>query len=221
MRKLDTVDGINRIRFVTSHPKDMNKEILKAVGELPKVCEHLHMPAQSGSDKILKKMKRQYTSAYYRELVDMAKSIAPDIKIASDFIVGFPGETEDDFEDTHNLMKDVRYNNCFIFKYSPRTGTEAAEFEDDVPEEIKKERNQILLDLQSTISAEDNRELIGRTVEVLVEGTSKTDKNKLTGRTIQNQIVVFKGTSSLLGTLVNLDIVDSTDLTLFGVITKK
>jgi tRNA-2-methylthio-N6-dimethylallyladenosine synthase len=218
LRKLDPIEGIERIRFVTSHPGDMTKDILEAVGELPKVCENLHMPAQSGSDRILERMRRQYTSEYYRGIVNMARSLVPDITIASDFIVGFPGETEDDFEDTVSLMKDVRYQNCFIFKYSPRTGTAATELKDDVPEETKKKRNQILLDLQSEISAEDNKEMIGKSVEVLVEGTSKTDESRLTGRTRQNQIVVFSGSSSLLGKLINVDIVDSTDLTLFGVI---
>ena len=227
LRKLDSIEGIERIRFVTSHPKDMTKEIIEAVGELPKVCEYLHMPAQSGSDKILKKMRRQYTSAHYRELVEMAKSLAPDIKIASDFIVGFPGETEEDFEDTVNLMKDVRYQNCFIFKYSPRTGTAATEFPDDVGEETKKRRNHILLDLQKKISTEENRKMVGKSVEVLVEGTSKSDAGRLSGRTRQNQIVVFglpegsnqsNVSSSLPGKLAKIDIVDSTDLTLFGVI---
>jgi tRNA-2-methylthio-N6-dimethylallyladenosine synthase len=226
LRKLDPIEGIERIRFVTSHPKDMTRDILKAVGELPKVCEDLHMPAQSGSDKMLGKMRRQYTSEYYRGLVEMARSLVPNIAIASDFIVGFPGETEDDFEDTVSLVRDVRYQNCFIFKYSPRTGTAAMELKDDVPEKTKKKRNQILLGLQNEISAELNKEMIGKSVEVLVEGTSKTDESRLTGRTRQNQIVVFSlpeghsqagGSSSLLGKLTNVDIVDSTDLTLFGV----
>ncbi len=220
LRKLDAIEGIERIRFVTSHPKDMTRDILEAVGELPKVCENLHMPAQSGSDKILEKMRRQYTSEYYRGVVEMARSFVPDITIASDFIVGFPGESEDNFKDTVSLMRDVRYQNCFIFKYSPRTGTSATELKDDVPEKTKKMRNQILLDLQSDISAEDNKEMIGKSVEVLVEGTSKTDESKLTGRTRQNQIVVFSGSSSLLGKLTDVYIVDSTDLTLFGVTNK-
>jgi len=217
LRRLNPIGGIERIRFVTSHPKDMTRDILEAVGELPKVCENLHMPAQSGSDKILGKMRRQYTSEYYRGLVEMARSLVPNITIASDFIVGFPGETEDDFEDTVSLVRDVRCQNCFVFKYSPRTGTAAMELKDDVPEKTKKKRNQILLDLQSEISAELNKEMIGKSVEVLVEGTSKTDESRLTGRTRQNQIVVFSGPSSLLGKLTNVDIVDSTDLTLFGV----
>lgn len=229
LRKLDPIEGIERIRFVTSHPRDMTKEILEAVGELPKVCEYLHMPAQSGSDKILRKMRRQYTSAHYRELVEMAKSLVPDIKIASDFIVGFPGEKGEDFEDTVRLLNDVRCQNSFIFKYSPRTGTAASEFPDDVQEETKKRRNHILLDLQKKISTEEYRKMAGKSVEVLVEGTSKSDAGRLSGRTRQNQIVAFdlpEGSnladvsSSLPGKLINIDIVNSTDLTLFGVISR-
>ncbi len=226
LRKLDPIVGIERIRFVTSHPRDMTKEIIEAVGELPGVCEYLHMPVQSGSDKILKKMRRQYTSAYYRELVDMAKSLVSNIKIASDFIVGFPGETEEDFEDTERLLSDIRCQNSFIFKYSPRTGTAATEFLDDVQEETKKRRNHILLDLQKKISTEENRKMVGKSVEVLVEGTSKSDTCRLSGRTRQGQIVVFnlpEGSNqeelptSLPGKLVDINIVDSTDLTLFGI----
>ena len=227
LRELDPIDGIERIHFITSHPKDMTREILEAVGELPGVCEYLHMPAQSGSDRILEKMRRQYTSAHYRELVDMARSIVPGIKIASDFIVGFPGETEEDFQETVSLLKDVRYQNSFIFKYSPRTGTAAIEFTDDVIEETKKSRNHILLESQKEISTEENRKMHGKSVEVLVEGESKSDADRLMGRTRQNQIVAFSPsegdnqagvTSTLSGTLVNVKIVDSTDLTLFGVI---
>ena len=227
LRELDPIDGIERIHFITSHPKDMTREILEAVGELPGVCEYLHMPAQSGSDRILEKMRRQYTSAHYRELVDMARSIVPGIKIASDFIVGFPGETEEDLQETVSLLKDVRYQNSFIFKYSPRTGTAAIEFTDDVIEETKKSRNHILLESQKEISTEENRKMHGKSVEVLVEGESKSDADRLMGRTRQNQIVAFShaegdnqaGVSSALsGTLINVEIIDSTDLTLFGVI---
>ncbi|MCP4270171.1 MAG: tRNA (N6-isopentenyl adenosine(37)-C2)-methylthiotransferase MiaB [Candidatus Brocadiaceae bacterium] len=226
LRKLDPIEGIERIRFVTSHPRDMTKEILEAVGGLPKVCEHLHMPAQSGSDRILKRMKRQYTSAHYKELAEMAKTLVPDITIASDFIVGFPGETEGDFEDTVKLLNNVRCQNSFIFKYSPRTGTAATELIDDVEEETKKRRNHILLELQKKISSEENKKMHGKSTEVLVEGTSKSDTARLCGRTRQNQIAVFnlpeEGNhadliSTLPGKLVDINIVDSTDLTLFGV----
>ena len=227
LRELDPINGIERIHFITSHPKDMTREILEAVGELSRVCEYLHMPAQSGSDRILKKMKRQYTSAHYRELVEMAKSTVPGIKIASDFIVGFPGETEEDFQDTVNLLKDVRCQNSFIFKYSPRSGTAAVELIDDILEETKKSRNHILLETQKKISSEENRKMHGKSVEVLVEGESKSDADRLVGRTRQNQIVAFSPPvginqadvySKVPGTLINVEIVDSTDLTLFGVI---
>ena len=227
LRELDPISGIERIHFITSHPKDMTREIMEAVGELSRVCEYLHMPAQSGSDRILKKMKRQYTSAHYRELVEMAKSTVPGIKIASDFIVGFPGETEEDFQDTVNLLKDVRCQNSFIFKYSPRTGTAAVELIDDVLEETKKNRNHILLETQKKMSTEENRKMHGKSVEVLVEGESKSNADRLVGRTRQNQIVAFSPpvginqadlSSTLPGTLINVEIVDSTDLTLFGVI---
>ena len=225
LRELDPIDGIERIHFITSHPRDMTKEIIEAVGELPGVCEYLHMPAQSGSDRILKKMKRQYTSAHYRELVDMAKSIVPGIKIGSDFIVGFPGETEEDFQETVSLLNDVRCQNSFIFKYSPRTGTAAIDLVDDVIEEVKKSRNHVMLELQKKISSEENIKMHGKSVEVLVEGESKSNAGRLIGRTRQNQIVAFSPpegvgqegvTSALPGTLVNVEIVDSTDLTLFG-----
>ncbi|MCP4294339.1 MAG: radical SAM protein, partial [Proteobacteria bacterium] len=221
LRELDPIDGIERIRFVTSHPKDMTKEILMAVGELPRVCENLHMPVQSGSDRILKKMRRQYTVAHYKELTEMAREIVPDIKIASDFIVGFPGETDSDFEDTVKLLRDVRCQNSFIFKYSPRTGTAAStELIDDVGEETKKSRNHILLELQKEISTEENRKMHGKSIEVLVEGASKSAADRLSGRTRQNHIVVFdlpEGdnqdslSASLPGKLVDINIVDSTD----------
>ncbi|GJQ57748.1 MAG: tRNA-2-methylthio-N(6)-dimethylallyladenosine synthase [Candidatus Scalindua sp.] len=233
LRQLDRIVGIERIRFVTSHPKDMSQDILEAVGELPTVCENLHMPAQSGSDRVLERMRRRYTSTHYRGLIEMAKTLVPDITIAGDFIVGFSGETDEDFLDTENLMRDVRYQNCFIFKYSPRTGTDAEKFVDDVEEETKKRRNHRLLELQEEISTEENSKRIGKSLEVLVEGTSKTDNQKLTGRTRQNHIVVFDfpesgypvfprtngqaGDPSLyIGKLVNVTIEDATDVTLYG-----
>lgn len=216
LKEINQIDGLEKVRFVTSHPKDMTIKVLEAMGSLPKVCKHLHMPAQSGSDRVLKRMHRLYTATYYRELTERAKKLVPGISIAGDFIVGFPGETDEEFEETVNLMKDIRYQSCFIFKYSPRPGTKAAELTDDVPEEIKKERNQILLELQKEISTEENKKMIGKAVEVLVEGSSKSDKKRLTGRTRQNQIVVFDGPSNLAGKLINVTVYDSTDLTLFA-----
>ncbi|MCF6151221.1 MAG: tRNA (N6-isopentenyl adenosine(37)-C2)-methylthiotransferase MiaB [Candidatus Kuenenia stuttgartiensis] len=216
--ELNGIEKLERLRFVTSHPKDMSRDLIRTMSQLDKACEYLHMPAQSGSDRILKKMHRGYTAGYYRELIQYARDLMPTIKVAGDFIVGFPGETEEDFQETVCLMEDIRLQNSFIFKYSTRTGTKAAELTDDVPDEIKKKRNTTLLDLQKKISLEENKKLIGRKLQVLVEGASKSDPNKLSGRTRQNNIVVFKGQPALVGTLVDITINEATDLTLFGTI---
>ncbi len=219
LRAVSKIKGLERIRFVTSHPNDMTRNVLEAMAELPKVCKHLHMPAQSGSDRILERMERGHTAQHYLELVELARKQVPDIAIASDFIVGFPGETEEDFEDTVRLMETARFQNAYIFKYSPRPGTKAAELPDNVPVEVKKERNQRLLDVQSRISLEENMKRIGQVVEVLVEGTSKSNKRRLTGRTSHNQIVVFdppQVDSDLRGKSVKIKVAEVTSLTLFG-----
>ena len=229
LRTISSIDKLERIRFITSHPKDMTKDILEAINELPKVCKYLHLPAQSGSDQILKKMNRKYTSGYYRDLVNQAAELIPDISISSDFIVGFPGENEDDFQKTFKLMEETRFFNCFIFKYSPRTGTTASKFPDDVPEKTKKERNRILLDLQKNISKDKNRKQIGKTSNVLVEKlntkalTARPDEirernlpGNLFGRNEYNHIVIFDGTKDIIGKFVKVKIDDATDLTLFG-----
>ena len=170
LARLDRIAGLARVRFVTSHPKDMSREILEAVRDLPTVCEHLHMPAQSGSDRVLAAMNRRYTARGYRDLVALARELVPGIAIASDFIVGFPGETEAEFEETAALVRDLRFQNSFVFKYSPRPGTAAAKLADDVPWEEKRRRNMALLEIQSAINLEENRKFIGQEVEVLVEG---------------------------------------------------
>ncbi|MEK7241607.1 MAG: tRNA (N6-isopentenyl adenosine(37)-C2)-methylthiotransferase MiaB, partial [Planctomycetota bacterium] len=216
LRAVSKVEGLERLRFVTSHPKDMTKEVLEAMAELPRVCKHLHMPAQSGSDRILGGMERGHTAQHYLELIRLARKLVPDIAIVSDFIVGFPGETEEDFEDTVRLMETVRFQNSYVFKYSPRPATKAAELPDDVPVELKKERNQRLLDAQSRISLEENKKRVGQIVEVLVEGPSKSNKKKLTGRTPQNQRVVFECPNTLKGELVKVRIEEATPRTLFG-----
>ena len=220
LSELDDLDGLDRIRFVTSHPADMSRDLIRTMSRLEKVCEHLHMPAQSGSDDVLKRMRRGYTAGYYREFVRYAKELIPHLTVASDFIVGFPGETEEDFQETVRLMEDIRFQNCFIFKYSPRTGTKAAELKDDVPDETKRARNMKLLELQKQISLEVNKKIIGKEVQVLVEGASKSDPNRLSGRTRQNHIVVFNGSQELVGKLVGVLIHEVTDLTLFGKIFK-
>ena len=214
--RLDRIDGLARVRFVTSHPKDMARPILEAVRDLPSACEYLHMPAQSGSDRILKAMNRRYTSAQYRDLVALARNLVPGIAVASDFIVGFPGETEEDYQQTAGLVRDMRFQNSFVFKYSTRDGTAAADLEDDVPLPAKKRRNVELLDIQAGINLEEHHKLIGREVEVLVEGRSKRDANRLTGRSRTNRIVVFPASEDLTGQLVRVRIGDATALTLVG-----
>ena len=220
LSELNEIDGLDRIRFVTSHPADMSRDLIRTMSRLEKVCEYLHMPAQSGSDEVLKRMRRGYTAGYYREFVQYARELIPHLTVASDFIVGFSGETEEDFQETVQLMEDIRFQNCFVFKYSPRTGTKAAELKDDVPDETKRARNLKLLELQKKISLEENTKMIGKKVEVLVEGASKSDPNRLSGRTRQNHIVVFNGSQELVGKLVGVLIHEVTDLTLFGKIFK-
>jgi len=212
----EPVEGIERVNFVTSHPKDLSRELMNAVASLPKVCEYLHVPPQSGSDRILKLMKRGYTSAHYRELLLMAREITPGVEIAGDFIVGFPTETEEDFACTLALLKAADFLNCFVFKYSTRPGTAAAELQDDVPMEVKRERNQALLKAQEETSLRKRRALIGSTVEALVEGPSKRDHSRLTGRTKNNCIVHFESAGDLAGRFVKVRIVSATPLAVSG-----
>ena len=224
------IEGIEWIRFVTSYPaEEFYDEIMRAMAELPKVCNHLHMPAQSGSDKILKAMNRNYMASKYLELLDRARAIVPGLAIAGDFIVGFPGETEKDFEATVSLIEKARYKNCFIFKYSPRPGTNADKrLQDTVSTEVKKRRNTELLAVQEKISDELSREFLGKTVKVLVEGLSKKphldtknggNRPQLVGRTATNWIVVFNGPASLAGQFAKVKITKTRPLTLFGELT--
>ena len=220
------IDGIEWIRFITSYPADFDEAIFHAMAELPKVCRYLHIPAQSGSNRILKAMNRNYTAAEYLELLAKARQIVPDIAIAGDFIVGFPGETDEDFEATIDLLRKAEYKNSFIFKYSPRPGTNAdKKLEDNISDEIKKHRNMRLLEVQNEISVEYNKRFIGQTVRVLVEGLSKKahlDSNgpdahpQLIGRTATDYIVVFTGPESLAGNFADVKIARTSALTLFG-----
>jgi tRNA-2-methylthio-N6-dimethylallyladenosine synthase len=221
------IDGIQWIRFVTSYPSsEFFDEILHAMASLPRVCPYLHMPAQSGSDKILKAMKRRHTTDQYLELLDKAKAVVPDIALSGDFIVGFPGESDDDFQATVDLLKKARYKNSFIFKYSPRPGTPADKrSEDSVPAEAKKKRNIELLAVQERISDQLSRAFLGKTVQVLVEGLSKKPhldaaqsptRPQLVARTAADYIVVFNGPESLTGNFANVKITKTAPLTLFG-----
>ena len=175
LEQLHAVEGIERIRFITNFPRDMTTDLLQAVRDLPKVMKYLHVPAQSGCNEVLKRMKRGYTVEEYRDMMQRIEEIVRGCAVSSDFIVGFCGETEEAFEKSMQLIRDCRFKNSFIFKYSPRTGTKADElFADDVPEEVKRRRNQEMLELQNRISEEDNAEFIGRRVQILVEGPSKS-----------------------------------------------
>jgi len=228
LSRINNLDGIEWIRFVTSYPSAKYFDcILEAMANLPKVCRYLHIPAQSGSDGVLKAMNRGYTSAEYLGLLEMARRIVPDIAIAGDFIVGFPGETDDDFAQTVDLVKKARYKNSFIFKYSPRPGTIADKrLEDTIPLEVKKQRNYELLKIQEEISSELAREFIGKTVKVLVEGPSKKSHHdqgmalpQLVARTAGDWIVVFNPAqrwAGLAGQFANVKITRISPLTLFG-----
>ena len=201
--KLDAVDGLRRIRFVTSYPGGFDRDILLAMRDLPKVCEFLHIPAQSGSDSILRAMNRRYTRSEYDDLIAAARQTVPGVAIVGDFIVGFPGETQEDFDASVDLVRKSRYRNSYVFKYSPRPGTSADKrLEDDVDEQTKRQRNRELLETQNEISLTDNCDIIGRTVEVLVEGPSPrsgrraksaTPSLQLVGRMRTDHIVVFDG----------------------------
>ncbi len=216
--------GIERFKFITNFPKDMTDDLLEAVRDLPKVCAYLHVPAQSGCNEVLKRMKRQYTVEFYRDMLARCREIVPDVAISSDFIVGFCGETEESFERTCELARTAGFKNSFIFKYSTRPGTKGHElYADDIPEEVKKRRNNDLLAIQNAVSLHDHLKIIGRRVSVLVEGLSKTSlKNlqsgptQLTGRTMTDHIVVFDGNPRLVGSTVAVDIVEATAFTLFG-----
>jgi tRNA-2-methylthio-N6-dimethylallyladenosine synthase len=220
------VDGIEWVRFVTSYPAEaFYDDILAVMASSPKACHYLHMPAQSGSDRILRAMNRHYTAQQYLALLERARHTVPDISVAGDFIVGFPGETEEDFEATIDLVRRARYKNCFVFKYSPRPGTAADKHgADSIPPEVKQRRNVTLLAVQETISAEINEEYVGRTLRVLVEGPSKkahinatgSDHVQLVARTGGDSIVVFDGPASLSGQFAEVQVTRTSALTLFG-----
>jgi len=224
---LHAVDGIERLKFITNYPKDMTDDLLAAVRDLPKCSTYLHVPAQSGSNDVLKRMKRGYTVEDYRDMMRRIKETIPDAAVSSDFIVGFCGETDEEFQLTADLLTECRFKNSFVFKYSERPGTKASEhLPDDVPHEVKQWRNNELLRLQAIISEEDNQLFLGRTVNVLVEGPSKMAIKKtpdaevlqLTGRTMCDRIVVFEGTRRQVGQTLPITIYEITPYTLIGTV---
>ncbi|MCD6460276.1 tRNA (N6-isopentenyl adenosine(37)-C2)-methylthiotransferase MiaB [bacterium] len=218
LNKLNSIDGQFRLRFLTSHPKDADKDLFKAIRDLDKVCPYLHLPIQSGSNKILEKMNRKYTRENYLRKIDLVKELVPDISLSSDFIVGFPSETEDDFQDTLDVMNYVEYDSSFIFKYSVRYGTSAAKYEGNVPKQIKEDRNRRLLELQEKISLRKNKKFLNKKVQILVEGKSKRNPERLFGRSLNFKRVVFTGDEKYVGKYVNVSINKVTPLTLFGTI---
>ncbi len=213
---VNDVPGIERIRFTTSHPRDLSDKMILAVAQGSKICEHFHLPVQAGSNRILTKMNRGYTREYYLERAAKVRELAPGAAISTDLIVGFPGEREEDFADTLDLVQKVEFDAAYTFLYSPRSGTPAAEMQEQLSAEVKKDRLRRLMDLQNEISLRSNQKLLGKVVEVLVEGESKTDKDKLSGRTRTNELVVFPGPKSLQGKLVPVKIVEAGTWTLVG-----
>ncbi|HEV3436651.1 MAG TPA: tRNA (N6-isopentenyl adenosine(37)-C2)-methylthiotransferase MiaB [Gemmata sp.] len=219
------IKGLERIKFVTNYPKDMTDDLLDAVRELPKVVKYLHVPVQSGCDEMLKRMKRNYTAGYYVEMLARCREMVPGVSVSSDFIVGFCGETEESFQKSVELVRTAGFKNSFIFKYSERPGTKAAEhYPDDVPEEVKKRRNNDLLLIQNENSRADHRAQVGKTVEVLVEGPSRLGGKtngpvrQLTGRSMTDHIVVFDGPDRLIGQTVQLLVNDASPFTLYGTV---
>lgn len=207
LRLVNEVEGIDRIRFMTSHPKDLTDDVIMAVKECSKVCEHIHLPVQSGSTPLLKKMNRRYTKEQYLDLSNRIKANIDGVAITTDIIIGFPGETEEDFEETLDLVSKVEYDSAFTFIYSIRKGTPAAEYEEQVPEDVKHNRFNRLVELINDISHKKNMEYKDRVLEILVEGTAKNDESKLMGRTRNGKLVYFSGGDiSLKGKLVNVKI---------------
>ena len=216
LRACDAIPGIDRIRFTSPHPKDFRAPVIAAMAECDAVCEHAHLPLQSGSSRILKLMRRTYTRERYLGLVDELRAAIPDLALTTDIIVGFPGESEHDFEHTLEVVEEVGFDGAFTFVYSPRAGTEAAAMADQVPEEVKRDRIERLIDHVQRLAHERNRARVGGVEEVLVEGPSRTDHAFLRGRTRRNTTVNFAG-SALPGELVDVRIDDATSTTLRGV----
>lgn len=214
------VDGIDRIRFTTSHPMEFSDRLIEVYGKVPELVSHLHLPVQSGSDRVLSLMRRGHTRIEYKSKIRRLKKIRPDLSMSSDFIIGFPGETDRDFEDTMNLIQDIGFDHSFSFIYSARPGTPAANLDDDTPIEIKKKRLSILQNRISQQAAEISRSMVGKKQTILVEGTSKKDINKLSGRTENNRVVNFSGPSELIGQFIDVDITEALPNSLRGILSE-
>lgn len=217
LREVNQIDSLARIRFITSHPKDLSDKLIETVAQEEKLCEHFHLPIQSGSNFILERMNRKYTKEYYLSRVQKIRALIPHASLTTDIIVGFPGETEKDFEQTLAVLKQVHYSQAFTFIYSKRSGTPAAKMENQIPLDVKKRRLQKLISVQNQESLQWRQHLLGKTVEVLVEGPSKTNPERLTGRMRGNELVVFNGNPDTIGSLVNVRIKEAGTWTLIGV----
>ena len=214
LEALENVQGLERLRFTSPHPRGMKPDLIGCYGRLKKLCEHLHLPVQSGSDRMLKVMGRGYTADQYRRIIEQVRERTPGLGLTTDVIVGYPGETEEDYQATYKLLEEVEFDNAFIFRYSPREGTRAAkEKANEVPEKVKEERNQDLLRLLTRQAKARAKGRIGSLVEILVEGPSKTNPDRLTGRTRQNWPVVFEGGSRHQAQLLTVRITESTGFT--------
>ena len=217
IRKINAIDGLERIRFMTSHPKDLSDRLIQAFVDCEKLCRHIHLPVQSGSTETLRRMNRRYTKEDYLALVEKIRAAVPDIAITTDIIVGFPGETEEDFEETLDLVRKVRYDSAFTFLYSIRTGTPAAEYDDQIPDDVKHERFERLVDAVNEITAEKNALYQDRIVKVLVEGESaRGEKGTYSGRTDTFKLVNFDSDEDLTGKMVDIKITDAKTFSLFG-----
>jgi tRNA-2-methylthio-N6-dimethylallyladenosine synthase len=212
---VDGIDGLERIRYTSPHPKDMREDVIRAHAELPSLCEHIHLPLQSGSSSVLKAMRRTYNRDRYLDRVAMIREHVPDCALTTDIIVGFPGETEEDFGQTLEVVEQVRYDSAFTFIFSPRRGTVAADLPEQLPHAVKRERMERLVDAVQRIATERAQRFVGRTMEVLVEGPSRTDAAKLRGRTRHNKTVNFSGVARP-GELVDVEIASATSTTLAG-----
>ncbi|MDQ0285767.1 tRNA-2-methylthio-N6-dimethylallyladenosine synthase [Desulfofundulus luciae] len=206
LTEVDQIPGLWRIRFTTSHPRDFTRELIDTIARCPHVCEHIHLPVQAGSNRILKLMNRGYDRDYYLDLVERIRRAIPGVAITTDIMVGFPGETEEDFAQTMDLVERVRFDGAFTFVYNPRPGTPAARFPEQVPDGVKSERIQKLIERQNEITLAHNKALVGRVEQILVEGESKTNPEMMSGRTRTNRLVIFPGSRDLAGQLVNVTV---------------
>jgi tRNA-2-methylthio-N6-dimethylallyladenosine synthase len=213
---VNEIEGLERLRFTSPHPIGFRDDLIEAISRLPKLAEHVHLPLQSGSDKILKAMHRGYTGEKYVDLVRRIRHARDGIAITTDIIVGFPGETEDDYKQTRDLVEQIQFDNAFVFRYSPRRNTPAAEMRDPIDAHIKEERNQDLLRVVNESTRRSGERLVGRSVQVLCEGPSKTNPARLMGRTRTNKIVVFEGDNKLIGEVVNVQVQHANGFSLYG-----